>query len=127
MQMSIGLAFANRVSQTILQERRCFRWAPPRSGRPHFRTVRAAQPRRNRKRLSPRAADRRLNSTTLNADPDESYDVSAKHPDVVAQIRGKVEALVAGFPAEVKQAWEETRNRPAAKTATGALPRPALK
>src|SRR6185503_6195177 len=27
MQMSIGLAFANRVSQTILQQRRCFRWA----------------------------------------------------------------------------------------------------
>src|SRR5262245_10459745 len=27
MQMSIGLALANRVSQTILQERRCFRWA----------------------------------------------------------------------------------------------------
>lgn len=63
----------------------------------------------------------------LNADPDESYDASAQHPDVVARIRGRVEALVAGFPAEVKQAWEEKLNRPAAKTATGALPRPAPK
>jgi hypothetical protein len=104
MQMSIGLAFANRVSQTILQERRCFRWAPPRSGQPHFGPFELPNLGATEKRLSPRAADRRLNSTTLNADPDESYDVSAKHPDVVAQIRGKVEALVAGFPAEVKQA-----------------------
>ena len=63
----------------------------------------------------------------LNKNPDESYDVAAQHSDVVARIRGRVEALLPGFPDEVKMAWDATCSRPAANTATGALPRPVQK
>jgi arylsulfatase len=60
----------------------------------------------------------------LESDPDESYDVAPENPQVVAHMMSRVEALVSGFPDEVKKAWEATRNRAAAKTPAGALPQP---
>ncbi|MGA2771897.1 MAG: sulfatase [Bryobacteraceae bacterium] len=60
----------------------------------------------------------------LESDPDESYDVAPENPQVVAHMMARVEALVSGFPDEVKKAWEATRNRATAKTPAGALPQP---
>lgn len=60
----------------------------------------------------------------LESDPDESYDVAPENPQVVAQMMSRVEALVSGFPDEVKKAWEATRNRATVKTPAGALPQP---
>jgi arylsulfatase A len=58
----------------------------------------------------------------LENDPDESYDVAAGNPGVLAEIRARVERLVPGFPEEVRNAWAETLARPARKIAAGALP-----
>ena len=60
----------------------------------------------------------------LESDPDESYDAAPGNPQVVAHMMSRVEALVSGFPDEVKKAWEATRNRPTAKSPVGALPQP---
>jgi len=62
----------------------------------------------------------------LADDPEESYDVAPSHPEIVAQIQGRIEKLLAGFPEPVKQAYAESKARkvdPA--TPTGARPRPA--
>jgi hypothetical protein len=61
----------------------------------------------------------------LESDPDESYDVAPENPQVTAHMMSRVEALVSGFPDEVKKAWQATRNRATARTPAGALPRPA--
>jgi arylsulfatase len=45
----------------------------------------------------------------LETDPDESYNAASSHPDVVADITGRVEKLVPGFPEEVQKAWAETK------------------
>jgi arylsulfatase len=60
----------------------------------------------------------------LENDPDESYDIAPENPKVVAEIQGRVERLLAGFPDEVKKAWAETRaRRSAPNTPIGAVPR----
>jgi arylsulfatase len=59
----------------------------------------------------------------LDTDPNESYDVAAQHPDVVARISKRVEDLIAGFPEEVRQAWSGTRAIPAPPVPAGSLPR----
>jgi arylsulfatase A len=59
----------------------------------------------------------------LEADPDESYDVAPENPKVVAEIKGRVERLLTGFPDEVKKAYAETR--PGGPSPIGALPRVA--
>jgi arylsulfatase A len=59
----------------------------------------------------------------LELDPNESYDVAPEQPGVVAEIRARVDRLIQGFPAEVRQAYAETRERQVAPTAVGALPR----
>lgn len=58
-------------------------------------------------------------------DPDESYNVAPQHPDIVAEIRNRMERLLSGFSEEIRQAWEQTKARRAAPTPAGALPRPA--
>ena len=58
----------------------------------------------------------------LENDPDESYDIAPENPKVVAEIRGRVERLLAGFPEEVRKAYAETQARRAASTPIGALP-----
>jgi len=62
----------------------------------------------------------------LATDPDESYDVAAGNPQVVAQIQGKINEMLKTFPKEVQQAYAESTGRkvnPA--TPAGAYPRPA--
>ena len=58
----------------------------------------------------------------LANDPDESYDVAAEHPDVVAKMQGRVAALIPGFPEEVRRAWTDTLSRQSGETRSGALP-----
>jgi arylsulfatase len=58
----------------------------------------------------------------LSVDPEESYDVADRHPDVVAEIRGRIERLLPGFPDEVRTAWQETQARPVNTRPPGAHP-----
>jgi arylsulfatase len=61
----------------------------------------------------------------LEDDPEESYDVAPSHTEIVAQIQGRIEQLLSGFPEPVKQAYAESKARkvdPA--TPVGARPRP---
>jgi len=61
----------------------------------------------------------------LENDPDESYDVAPENPAVVAEIRSRVDRLIAAFPDEVRKAWENTKSRPAQSSPIGAVPRAA--
>ena len=47
----------------------------------------------------------------MEKDPDESYDVAGDFPEVVAEIRRRIERLVQDFPGEVRQAWADTCGR----------------
>jgi len=61
----------------------------------------------------------------LAIDPQESYDVASEHPEVVAQIQSRIEALISGFPEPVRQAYEESKARKVnPQTPAGARPRP---
>jgi arylsulfatase A len=62
----------------------------------------------------------------IENDPDESYDVAPSHPDLVKEIRARVERMLAGFPEEVRKAYAETQQREVGPSDIGALPR-ALK
>lgn len=57
-------------------------------------------------------------------DPEESYDVAPEHPDIVADLQARIERLMQTFPEHIRQAYSDTLKRPAATTATGALPSP---
>ncbi|HEX6544911.1 MAG TPA: sulfatase [Bryobacteraceae bacterium] len=62
----------------------------------------------------------------LSTDPDESYDVAAEHPDIVAKISNKVTDMMKSFPEQVQRAYAEAQQRkvnPA--TPAGAWARPA--
>jgi arylsulfatase A len=63
----------------------------------------------------------------LEIDADESYDVAAKHPEVVKEMTARLERLLADFPQEVKTAWAETHARETNNTSPGALPSPKKK
>jgi arylsulfatase len=58
------------------------------------------------------------------ADPDESFDVAAEHPEVVKDLQSRIERLIAGFPAEAQRAYAEVKARPVSAAATGAVARP---
>jgi len=45
----------------------------------------------------------------LEEDPAESKNVAKDHPDVVAEITGRVEKLIPGFPETVQTAWAQTK------------------
>ena len=60
----------------------------------------------------------------LNVDPGESSDCSADYPDVVAGIQKQVNELLLGFPAEVRNAWNDTLRRPVYNNTSGAWPTP---
>lgn len=60
----------------------------------------------------------------LDSDPMESYDVATENPQIVKEIQGRVDRLLATFPAEVNKAWAETQARPTIPSSAGALPRP---
>jgi arylsulfatase A len=60
----------------------------------------------------------------LASDPDESYDVAAENPQVIAQMREKIDAMLTTFPEAVQKAWAETKARPTDPTTpTGAYPK----
>ena len=47
----------------------------------------------------------------LASDPDESYDVAAENPRIVAQIQAKIAEMLPTFPEPVQQAWAATKAR----------------
>ncbi len=62
----------------------------------------------------------------LASDPDESYDVTAENPQIVAEILRRIETLLPSFPAEVQKAWAEQQARKSAPNVpAGAYARPA--
>jgi arylsulfatase len=58
----------------------------------------------------------------LEADPEESYDVSRNNPQIVADIRARVEEAIPTFPGDVQDAWRNTMSMQVQGTPTGALP-----
>ena len=60
----------------------------------------------------------------LNLDPDESYDVAAENPKIVAEISSRIERLLTSFPEPVLKAWAETQRKPTAPSPAGQWPRP---
>jgi arylsulfatase len=60
----------------------------------------------------------------LLSDPDESYDVAPERPDVVKEIQARIDRLMEGFPAEIRQAYADTRARVNLEQRVGALARP---
>jgi arylsulfatase len=58
----------------------------------------------------------------LETDPDESYEVAEDNPQVVSDIRARMEALIATFPDEVTAAWRDTMSRAVEDTPSGAWP-----
>jgi arylsulfatase A len=54
-------------------------------------------------------------------DRDESFDVAAGNPQVVAKILAEVEKLMAGFPEEIRKAYAEVKDRPASTRPAGAV------
>jgi len=56
------------------------------------------------------------------SDPGEDYDLAPDRPDIVADIRSKIEAALPPFPVEVHNAWNDTMNRHVEATPSGAPP-----
>jgi arylsulfatase len=61
----------------------------------------------------------------LAGDPDESYDVAAENPQVVASIEARIAEMIESFPEPVRRAYAEALARKSGpNTPTGAYPRP---
>ena len=61
----------------------------------------------------------------LANDPDESYDVAAENPAVIAHIQEQIAEMLSTFPEPVQAAYKEAKARPVDPgTPTGAYPRP---
>lgn len=60
----------------------------------------------------------------LENDPEEAEDVSTNHPEVVTQIRTRVEQMIPSMPPQVQAAWQDTQSRPVYPTDSGAWPQP---
>jgi hypothetical protein len=58
----------------------------------------------------------------LSDDPEENYDCSRTYPEVVADIKARIELMLPTFPEPVMRAWSDTMNRRVETTPTGALP-----
>lgn len=59
----------------------------------------------------------------IDEDPGETLDLADENPDVVNRLRSWVESMLAGMPAEVRNAWKVTNARRVQETPAGALPR----
>jgi hypothetical protein len=60
----------------------------------------------------------------LDNDPDESYDVAAERPEMVAQIQEHIAKMMPGFPEPVQKAYADSKARPSSETMpAGAWPR----
>ncbi len=61
----------------------------------------------------------------IENDPDESYDMAPENPQVVAEMRRRMDRLMTTFPDDVQKAYRESAATQVAPTAIGALPRTA--
>ena len=59
----------------------------------------------------------------LDLDPDESYDVAAENPKIVAEISGRIERLLKTFPEAVQKDWAATQGRTTLPSPAGQWPR----
>jgi arylsulfatase len=59
----------------------------------------------------------------LALDPQESYDVADKHPDVVTEIQRRIDKLLPSFPESIQKAWAEAQAKETEKTPAGQWPR----
>jgi arylsulfatase A len=62
----------------------------------------------------------------IDEDPEESSDLSAQNPDIIAAIRAQVEQMLPSFPAQVQSAWHDTQWRPVNPNLAGAYPTPIV-
>ncbi len=60
----------------------------------------------------------------LATDPDESFNVAAKFPEVVRDLEARISRALPSFPEEVQKAWRETDARETGPSEPGRLPRP---
>lgn len=58
----------------------------------------------------------------MDNDPEESYEESEDNPEVVEQMRRRVEQLLLTFPDPVRNAWRDTQRQPVEDTPVGAPP-----
>jgi arylsulfatase len=58
----------------------------------------------------------------VDSDPEEAYDLAAYNPDIVADIRNRMERLIAGLPEPLPGIWSQTLRIPVYGTPSGALP-----
>ena len=59
----------------------------------------------------------------LDLDPDESYDLADRHPEIVKEMSARIERLLPGFPPQVRAAWAATLARPSLHPTPGSRPR----
>jgi arylsulfatase len=59
----------------------------------------------------------------LATDPDESFDVAAKNPEIVRDLEARIAKALVTFPEEVQKAWRDTEARDTAPSEPGRLPR----
>ncbi len=57
------------------------------------------------------------------SDPDESFDVAEKHPEIVDDLMKRAEKLIAGFPEQAQKAYFDTTNGPRSKAPAGQVTR----
>jgi arylsulfatase A-like enzyme len=62
----------------------------------------------------------------LDADSEESTDVSADNPDVVADLQSRVNRLLPSLPSQVQADWKDTQNRGVYPNTSGAWPVPII-
>ena len=61
----------------------------------------------------------------LATDPDESYDLAAEHPEVIAQMQAKIAGMLKSFPEPVRTAYAAAQARKVnPNMPAGSYPRP---
>ena len=59
----------------------------------------------------------------IDIDPSEAYDRAQERPDIVAELKARVERILHTLPEQVRISWQDTLNEPVQSTPPGALPR----
>ena len=60
----------------------------------------------------------------IESDPEESYECSDAHPDVVKNIQEQIQTALLSFPAQVQTEWAATQARQTQPFSVGAIPAP---
>jgi len=60
----------------------------------------------------------------IEADPEEAYECSDAHPDIVKDIRNRIQAALLTFPAQVQTEWANTMARQTQPVSVGGMPSP---